>query len=243
MYNTKIPAQADLPTSGQLLRSTVIAAVTAAVLLVTTVLPAEYGIDPTGVGRVLGLTEMGEIKATLAEEAEADERAAKEGAAPPTPAPATAAPDQRSEATDAFLSRLAGLVVPSAHAAMVVPASPEVTAAVTTVAEAAKSDEMSLTLSPGQGAEVKVAMKKGAKTSFAWTAEGGVVNFDTHGEPSDAPNKTHSYNKGRGAAKDEGEITAAFDGNHGWFWRNRGSQPVTIKLRASGDYSSFKRVM
>ena len=35
-------------------------------LLVTMVLPAEYGIDPTGVGRVLGLTEMGEIKQQLA---------------------------------------------------------------------------------------------------------------------------------------------------------------------------------
>ena len=33
------------------------------------VLPAEYGIDPTGVGRALGLTQMGEIKVQLAEEA------------------------------------------------------------------------------------------------------------------------------------------------------------------------------
>ena len=36
------------------------------------VLPAEYGIDPTGVGRVLGLTQMGEIKEELADEAERD---------------------------------------------------------------------------------------------------------------------------------------------------------------------------
>ena len=35
-------------------------------------LPAEYGIDPTGAGQVLGLTEMGEIKQELADEAEAD---------------------------------------------------------------------------------------------------------------------------------------------------------------------------
>jgi hypothetical protein len=51
-----------------------------------------------------------------------------------------------------------------------------------------------------------------------------VVNFDTHGEPYDAPNKTHSYEKGRGAASDEGVLEAAFDGNHGWFWRNRGEE-------------------
>jgi hypothetical protein len=74
MYNTKIPTQAELPTAGQLVPSTAVAAATAAALLVTVVLPAEYGIDPTGVGRVLGLTEMGEIKASLAEEARACSR-------------------------------------------------------------------------------------------------------------------------------------------------------------------------
>lgn len=44
-------------------------------ILVTVVLPAEYGIDPTGVGRVLGLTEMGEIKRELLQEAARDHRA------------------------------------------------------------------------------------------------------------------------------------------------------------------------
>ena len=34
--------------------------------------PSEYGIDPTGLGGLLGLAEMGEIKSQLAEEAEAD---------------------------------------------------------------------------------------------------------------------------------------------------------------------------
>ena len=80
MYNTDLPTRAELPTSAQLIRSTVIAAVSAVVLLLTVVLPAEYAIDPTGIGRVLGLTEMGEIKARLAQEAAED--AAAKGAAP-----------------------------------------------------------------------------------------------------------------------------------------------------------------
>ncbi len=69
MYNTDLPNRAELPSNKQLLRSTIIAIIVAAVLLVTIVLPAEYGVDPTRVGRVLGLTQMGEIKMTLAEEA------------------------------------------------------------------------------------------------------------------------------------------------------------------------------
>ena len=50
------------------------------------------------------------------------------------------------------------------------------------------------------------------------------------------------YEKGRGAASDEGVLEAAFDGNHGWFWRNRGEENVTVSLRTSGDYTSVKRV-
>ncbi|RCS21305.1 hypothetical protein DUT91_25065, partial [Phyllobacterium salinisoli] len=72
MYNTDIPTRAELPSSAQLLRSTIIAMISAAAILVTVVLPAEYAIDPTGIGRALGLVEMGEIKAQLAEEAERD---------------------------------------------------------------------------------------------------------------------------------------------------------------------------
>jgi hypothetical protein len=56
-------------------RSTLVAAAIAIALLITVVLPAEYGIDPTRVGRLLGLTQMGEIKVRLAREAAADQAA------------------------------------------------------------------------------------------------------------------------------------------------------------------------
>ncbi|WP_171123253.1 MULTISPECIES: transmembrane anchor protein [unclassified Ruegeria] len=74
MFNAKKPSLEELPSSAQLLRSTIIAAVSAMVILVAVVLPAEYGIDATGAGRVLGLTEMGEIKQELADEAEQDQQ-------------------------------------------------------------------------------------------------------------------------------------------------------------------------
>jgi hypothetical protein len=104
MYNTDIPSRAELPSSAQLLRSTLIAATTAAALLVTTILPAEYGIDPTGVGRVLGLTKRGEIKAQLAQEAEQD-RLLGQGGIPAAPQ-APVAPDQRSSLMDILLNRV-----------------------------------------------------------------------------------------------------------------------------------------
>ena len=63
------PAIGELPNKKILNRATLIAAAVAAVLLVTVVLPAEYGIDRTGVGRLLGLTEMGRLKRAATEEA------------------------------------------------------------------------------------------------------------------------------------------------------------------------------
>src|SRR6056297_395691 len=75
MYNTDIHNREALPSTAKLIRSTIIAAIVALVLLVTVVMPAEYALDPTGAGQLLGLTEMGEIKEQLAEEAAADEAA------------------------------------------------------------------------------------------------------------------------------------------------------------------------
>ena len=72
MHNAPQPRPEDLPSKAQLFRSSIMAAIGAVVILVTVYLPAEHAIDPTGVGRILGLTEMGEIKRELAEEAAQD---------------------------------------------------------------------------------------------------------------------------------------------------------------------------
>ena len=56
----------EVPSTRRLLKATAIAIAVAGVILVTTVLPAEYGIDPTGVGSRLGL----DVLASTAEAAE-----------------------------------------------------------------------------------------------------------------------------------------------------------------------------
>jgi hypothetical protein len=50
----------------------------------------------------------------------------------------------------------------------------------------------------------------------------------------------HAYGRGTGVAADSGTIEAVFDGNHGWFWRNRSSETVVITLRTRGDYLEVK---
>jgi len=51
--------QSEVPSTRRLLKATALAIAVAGIILVTTVLPAEYGIDPTGVGSHLGLDVLG----------------------------------------------------------------------------------------------------------------------------------------------------------------------------------------
>ena len=100
-------------------------------------------------------------------------------------------------------------------------------------------DPRTVTLKPGEGAEIKLLMKKGAKANYTWTVAGGVVNF----RHARRRGRTRlSDQKGRGAPEGKGVIEAALDGHHGWFWRNRGRDSVTVKLEASGDYGAMKRM-
>ncbi|MBC55664.1 MAG: transmembrane anchor protein [Confluentimicrobium sp.] len=204
MFNAEKPSLEELPSSAQLLKSTIIAAVSAVVILVTVVLPAEYGIDPTGVGRTIGLAEMGEIKTQLAEEAEADRLL-------------DAAADEQSSLLSDFL----GLFVSAAHAQE---------------AEAWR-DAVTFTLAPGDSAEWKLVMTEGQTAEYRMLVEGGRVNFDLHGHGS---GQSVTYERGRGSSGDEGEIIADFDGEHGWFWRNRDSSPVTVTVQVRGEYAEFR---
>ena len=252
-------------TSGGLIRSTLLASGAAAAMLTIVYLPAEYGIDPTGFGAVLGLTEMGQIKQQLYAEAEADEAATAN--APVTLAPDTLARLDRIEAQLATISAVIGApsaltetpTPPATEAAaapapepapaptaeaMAEPAAEVAPAATADAVEAAVAeatsnwrDEVSYTLAPGEGIEVKLAMQEGQTARFEWTANGAVVNYDTHGDGS---GQKVSYEQGRGVPEQDGELTAAFTGNHGWFWRNRTDAPVTVTLRTAGDYAEMK---
>lgn len=205
MYNSQPPPPSDLPSSRQLLRSTLIAAVSAAFILITVVLPAEYAIDPTGIGRMLGLTDMGEIKQQLEKEAQEDH--SSHFADPPQGRP--------------ILARVIDYLIPSASA------------------QTTNKDTMSVTLKPGEGAEVKLQMKKDASASYSWTAT-DKINFDLHVDKPDG--EAISYKQGRGVATDQGSFVAAIDGYHGWFWRNRTKADVTVTVTAEGAYAEMKRM-
>lgn len=200
MYNVNKPNDIELPSAKQLLKSTIIALVIAVVLLLTVILPAEYGIDPTGVGKTIGLTKMGEIKNQLALEAE-----------------------QEIPLQTIKVETTADIVVKSKPI------------------EIKPSETRSIELKPGQAAELKLGMKKDAVVSYQWSVNAGHVNYDTHGDGKGID--YFGYSKGKAVTQDGGELKASFDGKHGWFWRNRSEQVVTVTLVVSGDYSGIYRVL
>lgn len=197
--------QADrdaLPSNRQLLKAVALAIGAAVVVLFTAVLPAEYGIDPTGIGGRVGLTRM--------------------SAGP------KAMPSRTVDANGFDPSLSLGSASPLN--------------AVWKSASAFRTDEMSLTLQPGEGAEIKADMKAGERFVFTWTADGGPVSFDMHGEKTGASSDDFSsYWKGRSQGAAHGEFQAPFSGRHGWYWRNRGETPVTIHVRTSGFYGRLYR--
>ena len=233
MQNLNQPYPADLPSTAKLLKSTGVAVVIASALLVTVVLPAEYGVDPTRIGSVFGLTEMGRIKRQLAVEAAAEAASTAAVVTSTRNAPALLAaapvgsPDTATQEPPT-----------SAKTAAVPPAVTTQTAAAATTtngASAGRSHRTSLTLEPDEGAEIKMAMGDGAKANFTWSTSGPAVNYDTHGDGQGIT--YHGYSKGT-SARETGVLTAAFAGHHGWFWRNRSGERVTITLQTSGDYES-----
>jgi hypothetical protein len=194
----------------KLLVGTGISALIAGALLIAVVLPAEYDLDPTGIGAGLGIKGM---SPAAEEEAHAE--------------PSVSDPSSLSLAAEPIPQASQGVADATSLWARDTPY---------------RSDELSLTLAPNEGAEIKALMKAGERFVFTWTASGGLVNFDLHGEPLTAKsNEFTSYLKGRSAADGHGAFVAPFDGTHGWFWRNRGTHPVTISVKTSGFYEKLYR--
>lgn len=208
MGKSNIPTDRELPSTNKLIRSTILAAAIAGVLLITVVMPAEYGIDPTGIGNVIGLKKMGEIRVSLAKE----------------------------EAADRVNNLATNTEVKQDEVNAAIASTPQSTG----IDPTTLNHEMQIALAPDEGAEIKMEMSKGNKVRYTWSTDGGKANFDVHADSKALGIDYHQYSKGS-EQREEGNIEAAFDGSHGWFWRNRTSNPMVITLKTEGEYTEINR--
>lgn len=194
-------------------KALVVAVILAVVVLVTIVLPAEYGIDPTRIGRALGLTDMSQ-PADQAEPslddvigdllADTDNLQAAAGADPRDPLP-----------------------LPN-------PAISQIEAA------PAKTETITIRLGFDEKTEVKAVLGKAKAIVYDWKVEGGEVYVDFHGhDPEKGDHYWVRYEEADGIKGRSGSLVSPFAGEHGWFWLNVSEEPITITLTVTGYFDKL----
>lgn len=96
-----------------------------------------------------------------------------------------------------------------------------------------KTDYVEFVLGPFESVEYKYLLDMDASMIFSWIADGELY-YDMHAEPAGLGEEyAESFEQGSGESR-MGSFHAPFTGIHGWFWENRGSSTITVKLYASG---------
>ena len=91
--------------------------------------------------------------------------------------------------------------------------------------------------------EYKVRMQKDATLIYSWevvgTAEPRDFRYDQHGHTTPAPGQpmTVATYKQAFGLRQQGALTAPFDGIQGWQFSNSSEGPVVVRLRLSGFYA------
>jgi hypothetical protein len=178
----------------RLLAATAVTLAMAVLVVLAFVLPAEYGRDPLGVGRLTGVTRLWSPE---------DETVDARSSAGPL-----AREYEQPFRSDVVEIPLGGFLA------------------------GAQNSEL----------EYKVRMRKGAALVYAWEVTGASeprdIRFDQHGHTTPAPGQPMevvSFRQGSGL-RQQGSITAPFDGIQGWQFSNAGDGPVVVRLRLSGFY-------
>lgn len=186
------------------------AAALAGVIVVGFVLPAEFGIDPIGLGKATGLSGLSEENMPI----ELQRGMAREGVLL-----AADVPIQPEGLQSEFAPILAEEGVPAPDAADV------------------KSDRFTFELLPYEGIELKYELAEGAPLLFAWHAT-APLDYDMHAHPYDGGVElTESYSI-TDSPSQSGVYVAPFTGIHGWYWQNRTLDNVTLTLDATGAISA-----
>lgn len=213
------------PSSGSLFKSAFFTLLGAVIVTALFIMPAEYGVDPTGVGTRLGLTDLD------AGDTEADSLPASVSAGGTTPKlVAGSFPTAPAEADfDYYDPEVLGDPFSRSHTAEF------------------RTTTMEIALDEFEQVEVKAVMKQGDAFVYSWKMiEGETVYTDFHADPLHVDQYPDRYWL-RYAESEEpfasGSLVAPFDGNHGWYWMNIEENPVKIVLEVRGYYESLEEIM
>ena len=201
--------EAKPPARATLLKSASIALVAAVVATVLFVMPAEYGVDPTGIGAKLGLLEL----------TEADEHADD---APPRMV-VGAYPGIPDEASfDYFEPEVLGEPYSKGHG------NPFREDTLSIEIDVLEQVEYKAVMQRGDAIVYSWSVAEGTVyTDF---------HADPGEDASGYPEGYFIRYRESETPQDAGSLVAPFAGNHGWYWLNIEEQPITITLKVAGYY-------
>ncbi len=208
----------DSPSQGNLLKGAMLALVAAVVVTVLFVLPAEFGVDPTGIGAKLGLLD-------LAESAEPAQSGASSGGNTLVEGTWPAIPDE----FDFYEPDIVGDPYSRTQAGKF------------------RSDTITIELDVGEQTEYIAIMKQGNAFVYHWELEKGIVYTDFHADPGENaagyPDRYYVRYAESETGENSGSLVAPFAGNHGWYWLNIEEEPITITLEIHGYYDRVEELM
>ena len=206
------------PSQGNLLKGALLALVAAAVVTVLFVLPAEFGVDPTGIGAKLGLLDLAETAESAQSSASTGGNTIVEGTWPAIP-----------EAFDFYEPDIVGDPYSRTQAGKF------------------RSDTITIELDVGEQTEYKAIMQRGNAFVYHWKLEKGIVYTDFHADPGENaagyPDQYYVRYAESETGENSGSLVAPFSGNHGWYWLNIEEQPITITLEIHGYYDRVEELM
>jgi hypothetical protein len=205
----------------------------ATLVVVTIIMPAEYGKDPTGVGSALGLTSLSQTTSAVSSSSEATATLQKdENGNTVLLTNSLENIDLNSiDYSDPFQALKMGDKVARLHK------------------QPFRVDHKMIKIELDGQIEVKALLEKGEMIVYSWRVLNGEVYTDFHGHPPDGspelknyPNNFYvRYDDGDGSTG-SGSIVAPVSGEHGWYWMNISDGPITIDLQVSGFHSELKEI-
>ena len=204
------PAPDWQPPSGRRIGlSVLVALVVAAVVLVIGVLPAEYGIDPTGIGRLLGLDELN---------------------APPT---------RTIEVRDVLggNERVREVEIPAFNEPVPLP-NPAVHQAEDRPIQT-RTVTLTLGPNQETEIKTKLRTNKVIVYTWHSEGGPAYCDLHGHDPAAGSEFFVRYREDQEGATDVTGSLVAPFDGEHGWYWLNINEVPITITLTVTGFFDDI----
>jgi len=198
---------------GQLLKSLIIALIIGAIVLLTAVLPAEYGLDPLGTGKLFGFSKLYQGNEKI----------------------------ESNEIYSSL--NFKKIKIGKLGSPLSVPKPSEADNPPPEVQYPQREDTIEVVVPAEKGIEYKFKSLKYGSTKYEWATDEGIVYIDFHGEvKQENPPKNVFYESYTLAYSNNmaGTLTAPFEGKHGWYFRNETKEDIIVTIRLNGNYELFK---